>query len=270
MLIDSHCHLEGAKFDSDRAEVLRRAAEAGIEALLAIGNGTGPGTYDCGIRLAEAFPSGATGPGIYTSVGIHPHEAKIADEEAFRELEGLAHHPRVIAWGEIGLDYWYDFSPREMQRSVFVRQMELARATEKPIIIHCRGSKQNPADAWDDVIRLLRLNWAGNGLGGILHCFTGTLDHMQAALDLGFLISFAGNVTFPSAEEIRTAARQAPLERMLIETDSPYLAPIPHRGRRNEPAYVAEVAQYIANLRQTTAEEIGRATAENFRRFFQL
>jgi TatD DNase family protein len=269
MFIDSHCHLEGPKFDADRGEVLQRATAAGVEALLAIGNGAGPGTYDCGIQVAENCANSG-GPRIYTSIGIHPHEAKVADEAAYRELEGLARHPRVIGWGEIGLDYWYEFSPREVQQSVFVRQMELARATGKPIVIHCRGSRQNAGDAWDDVIRLLQLNWAGNGLGGILHCFTGTLPHMQAALELGFMISFAGNVTFPSAEDIRTAACQAPLERMLIETDSPYLAPVPHRGRRNEPAYVAEVAQYIATLRQTTAAELGRATAENFRRFFNL
>ena len=270
MFIDSHCHLDGPKFAADRGEVLRRAAAAGIEALLAIGNGGGPGTYDCGVQVVEEFDSSAAGPRIYTSIGIHPHEAKVADEAAYRELEVLARHPRVIAWGEIGLDYWYEFSPREMQRSVFVRQMELARATAKPIVIHCRGSRQNVNDAWDDVIGLLKLNWAGNGLGGILHCFTGTLQHMQTALDLGFLISFAGNVTFPSAEDIRAAARQAPLDRMLIETDSPFLAPVPYRGRRNEPAYVAEVAQYIATLRQSTVEEIGKATAENFKSFFEL
>jgi TatD DNase family protein len=175
----------------------------------------------------------------------------------------------VIAWGEIGLDYWYDLSPRELQRSVFVRQMELARAAKKPIIIHCRPSKDSQ-DAWDDTIRLLKLNWAGTGLGGILHCFGGTLEQMQAGLDMGCLISLAGNVTFNNAEEIRAAARHVPLDRMLIETDSPYLAPVPHRGKRNEPAFVKQTADYIANLRQITSEELGAQTSANFQSFFRL
>jgi TatD DNase family protein len=292
VFIDSHCHLEGPKFDADRAEALQRAADAGIVALLAIGNADNPESFDCGIRVAEEFdsansnspdlssraergicssPASATksAPSIYTTVGIHPHEAKIADDNACAELVRLARHPKVIAWGEIGLDYWYDFSPREVQRAVFVRQMELARAAKKPIIIHCRPSKESQ-DAWDDTIRLLRLNWAGTGLGGILHCFGGTLDQMRAGLDMGFMISFAGNITFPKAEPIREAARAVPLDRMLIETDSPYLAPVPHRGRRNEPAYVVEVAHRIGNLRNMLTEKVGAVTAENFCRFFGL
>jgi TatD DNase family protein len=266
---DSHCHLEGPKFNADRAEVLQRAAEAGVDTLLAIGNGTGPGTFDCGIRVAEQCSALGQDLRVYTSVGIHPHEAKIADDAAMAELEQLARHPNVIAWGEIGLDYWYDLSPRELQRSVFVRQMELARAAKKPIIIHCRPSKDSQ-DAWDDTIRLLKLNWAATGLGGVLHCFGGTLEQMQAGLDMGFLISFAGNVTFNNAEDIRSAAREIPLDRMLIETDSPYLAPVPHRGKRNEPAFVKQTADYIANLRQITSEELGAQTSANFQSFFRL
>jgi len=271
MLVDSHCHLDGPKYDADRAEVLQRAAAAGVEALLVIGNGTDVGTYDCGIRVAEECESGASvGLPIYTSVGIHPHDAKVADDPAFAELQRLAAHPRVIVWGEIGLDYWYDFSPREVQRAVFIRQMELAHAAKKPIIIHCRGSRQNPEDAWEDVVRLLRRHWASAGLGGILHCYSGGPDHLPEALELGFMISYAGNVTFPKAADIREAARRTPLDRMLIETDSPYLAPIPFRGKRNEPAYVKEVAQHIAGLRQASTEEIAAATTENFYRFFRL
>jgi len=276
MLVDSHCHLEGHKYDKDRADVVLRAAAAGVEAMLAIGNGSGPGTFDCGIRVADEIEaSTVTGgrpalPKAYASVGVHPHEAKVVDKSVLAELQQLAQNPRVIAWGEIGLDYWYDFSPREVQRSVFVSQMELARAASKPIIIHCRSSRGDPEDAWNDVIRLLQLHWAPAGLGGILHCFSGTLKHMQAALDMGFMISFAGNVTFPKAEDIREAATQAPLDRMLIETDSPYLAPVPHRGRRNEPAYVKEVATHIAGLRHMTGEDLGAATTGNFYRFFQL
>jgi TatD DNase family protein len=274
MFVDSHCHLDGPKYDSDRAEVLRRAAAAGVETLLVIGNGTGPGTYDCGIRVGAEFDSGGSvagsSPVLYASVGIHPHDAKVADDAAFAELARLARHPRVIAWGEIGLDYWYDFSPREVQRSVFVRQMELARAARKPVVNHCRSSRHNSEDAWDDTIRLLQLNWSGTGLGGILHCFSGGSKHLEAALAMGFMISFAGNVTFPKAGEIREAARQTPLDRMLVETDSPYLAPVPYRGRRNEPAYVKEVAHSVANLRQMLTEELGASTTRNFYRFFRL
>ncbi len=276
MFIDSHCHLEGPKYDADRATVLVRAREAGVESILAIGNGNGPYEADCGIKVAEQFNQQRTGNGgrgtdvrIYASIGVHPHEAKLADHAALAHLEQLAKHPSVIAWGEIGLDYWYDFSPREQQRAVFVCQMELARAARKPFIIHCRDPKDGH-DAWGDMLRLLKLNWAGTGLGGIMHCFSGTLHDMRASLDLGFMISFAGNVTFPKADDIRAAARQAPLDRMLIETDSPYLAPVPHRGRRNEPAYVAEVARQIASLRNISSEELGAQTAQNFYRFFGL
>lgn len=269
MFVDSHCHLEGPKFEADRRAVLERAAAAGIQALLAVGNGAGPGTFDCGIRLAESGGERAAPPRIYTSVGIHPHEAKIANDAAWAELSRLAAHPQVIAWGEIGLDYWYDFSPREVQRAVLVRQMELARAARKPIIIHCRNPKDGN-QAWTDMLRLLRLNWAGTGLGGILHCFSGSLDEMRAGIDLGFMISFAGNITFPAAEPIRAAAREAPLGRLLIETDSPYLAPVPHRGRRNEPAWVTEVASRIGQLRGVPTEEIGAATTANFHSFFKL
>jgi TatD DNase family protein len=275
ILIDSHCHLEGAKYDGDRVAVLQRAAAEGVESLLAVGNGTGPGTYDCGIRLAEEFDlrtatETAAMPRIYASVGIHPHDAKIGEPAAFAELQRLATHPRVIAWGEIGLDYWYEFSPREVQQSVFVGQLELAREAKKPIIIHCRGSRQDPEDAWNDLVRLLRLHWVGTGRAGVLHCFSGGPKHLPDALEMGFFVSFAGNVTFPKAEEIREAARQAPLDRMLIETDSPYLAPVPHRGRRNEPAYVKEVARCIASLRQATVTELAAATTQNFYRCFGL
>jgi TatD DNase family protein len=266
MYVDSHCHLEGSKFEADRSQVLRRAAAAGIEALLAIGNGTGPGTLDCGIRVARQ--EAVTGLRIFTSVGIHPHEARIAGPAEFAELERLAQHPKVIAWGEIGLDYWYDFSPRPVQQAVLVRQLELARAARKPIVIHCRCSKHDPEDAWSDLLRLLRLNWQPAGLGGIMHCFSGKAHHLQASLDLGFMISVAGNVSFPKADDIRQAARQVPLERLLLETDSPYLAPIPHRGRRNEPAYVVEVARRVAQLREVPSAAVAAATTANFYRFF--
>jgi TatD DNase family protein len=276
MYVDSHCHLEGPKFAQDRAQVIERAQQAGVEALVAIGNGSGPDDVACAIRLAEEYqqqiPRSArddTSPKIYATIGIHPHEAKLAEDRHFAEMEKLARDPRVIAWGEIGLDYFYDHSPREVQQEVFVRQMELARAARLPIIIHNRPS-DNGDNAWEDLFRLLRQHWASSALGGILHCFTGTVEHARAGMDLGFMISFAGNVSYPKATSIRETAAQIPLERMLIETDSPYLAPIPHRGKRNEPAFVVETARHIGALRGVSGDEIGRATTANFYRFFKL
>jgi TatD DNase family protein len=269
MFIDSHAHLEGKRYDADRDQVLARAKQSGIVAYLAIGNGDGPDTADCGIQLAAKYNGKPEYPEIWTSVGIHPHEARLANNGAYARLEQWARHPRVIAWGEIGLDYFYDHSPREIQKAVFLKQMELAKAAKLPIIIHCRPS-DNSENAWDDCLALITEHWTPSGLGGILHCFTGTVEHARRGLDLGFMISFAGNITFPKAQNIRDAVQMVPLDRMLIETDSPYLAPIPHRGQRNEPAFVKEVAAQIGNLRGTTAEEVGRQTAANFYRFFAL
>ena len=269
MFIDSHAHLEGKRYDGDRDAVLIRAKQAGVAAYLAIGNGDGPDTADCGIRLAEQYNGKREFPEIWASLGIHPHEASMANDEAYAKLEQWARHPRVIGWGEIGLDYFYDHSPREVQQQVFIRQMELARAAKLPIIIHCRPS-DNSENAWDDCLKLIEEQWRPSGLGGILHCFTGTVEHARRGLDLGFMISFAGNVTFPKAQNIRDAAQLVPLDRMLIETDSPYLAPLPHRGQRNEPSFVIETARQIGELRGMAAEEIGRQTARNFYRFFEL
>jgi len=255
--IDSHAHLEGHKFDSDRAEMLTRAREAGLERILAIGSGTGPGTYDCALKIAEQHDW------IFASTGLHPHEASLATDIDYAEMELLAKHPKLIAWGEIGLDYFYDHSPRDVQKDVFRRQMELAAAAKLPIIIHCRPSN-NSEDAWDDTLEMLREHWAHSNLPGILHCFTGEWKHAQAALDIGFYISFAGNVSFPKAQNIREAAKQVPLDRMLLETDSPYLAPVPHRGKRNEPGFVVNTAEAIAQLRGTSKEIIGQHTTTNF------
>jgi TatD DNase family protein len=277
MYVDSHCHLEGPRFAQDREQVLARAREAGVEAVVAIGNGNGPDEVACGIELAQTFdpappdgrPPSADGPRIFATIGIHPHEARLAEERHYAQMESLARHPRVIAWGEIGLDYHYDHSPREVQRQAFVRQLELASAARLPVVIHCRASEAS-TNAWADCLEILREGWAGSGLGGILHCFTGEMRHAHAALDLGFMISFAGNVSYPKAIDIREAAAQLPLERILIETDSPYLAPIPYRGKRNEPAYVTETARHIGELRGVSEEEIGRATTENFYHFFRI
>src|SRR5271157_6359997 len=265
MYTDSHCHPENKRFDSDRPDVFARAKAAKVTTMLAIGNGDGPGTntFACAIRLAEQYD------GVYATVGVHPHEAALAKQSDFDELVQLAQNPKVVAWGEIGLDYFYDHSPRDVQQRVFVHQMELAKAAKLPIVIHCRPSG-NSTNAWDDTLRLIRENWASSGLGGIMHCFGGTLDQARASLDLGFVISFAGNITYPKAQNIRDAASLVPPDRMFIETDSPYLAPVPHRGGRNEPAFVVEVARQIGTLRGVPAEEIGQQTTENFYDFFQL
>jgi len=263
IFVDSHAHLEMEQFDADRAAVLERAEVAGIETILAIGSGTGPGSLDCAVQLAEQHEF------IYATIGIHPHEAKLASDADFGEMAQLAKRPKVIAWGEIGLDYFYDHSPRDVQQQVFLKQLQLARAANLPIVIHCRPSDQSE-NAWDDCLDLLREHWAQSGLGCILHCFTGSWAHATRALDMGFMISFAGNVTFPKGQQIREAAKQVPLDRMLIETDSPFLAPVPNRGKRNEPSFVKEVARQVGELRGLSTEEIGVQTAKNFYRFFSL
>jgi len=263
IFVDSHAHLETEQFEADREQVIARARESGIETILAIGSGTGPGSLDCAIRLAEQYDF------IYATIGIHPHEAKLARDADFEEMAQLATRPKVIAWGEIGLDYFYDHSPRDIQRDIFLKQLEMAQAAKLPIVIHCRPSDGSD-DAWEDCLTLLRERWAGSGLGGILHCFTGTMAHATRALDMGFMISFAGNVTFPKAQQIREAAKQVPLDRMLIETDSPFLAPVPHRGKRNEPSFVKEAARQIGEIRGQSMEDIGFQTANNFYRFFSL
>ncbi len=256
-LIDSHAHIDAEQFAADRAAVLDRALGAGVSTMLAIGTGPGPEKLDAALPYAEAHDW------IYSTVGIHPHDAKEVRPEHLSALAKLAEHPKVIAWGEIGLDYYYDHSPRDVQEKVFREQMFLAQAAKLPIIIHCR-------DAWDDCLRILEDAWSSTGLGGILHCFGSTLTHAKRGLDMGFLISFAGNSTYPKAQNIRDVAKDLPLANILIETDSPYLAPQPYRGKRNEPAYVGEVAKALANVRNSTQGEIAAATAANFRRFFHL
>jgi TatD DNase family protein len=263
MFVDSHAHLEGKQFATDREQVIMRAREAGVQTIVAVGNGDGPANFDCGILLAERYDF------IYATIGIHPHEARLADQAAFDRMAQLARHPKIIAWGEIGLDYFYDHSPRETQKEVFAKQMELAAAAKLPIVIHCRPSDGSD-DAWEDCLGMIQAQWASKGLGGILHCFTGNWPQAKRALDMGFMISFAGNVTFPKAQQIRDAALDVPLDRMLIETDSPYLAPVPNRGKRNEPAFVKETARKLGELRGLSMEEIGERTSLNFYNFFKL
>jgi TatD DNase family protein len=257
-IIDSHAHLEGDAFAEDRDAVLERARSAGVEAILAIGSGTSPAE-----RIDAAIPFAEQHDWIYATVGIHPHDASAATEEHFEALAQLAKHPRVIAWGEMGLDYFYDHSPRDVQQRVFRRQLELAREANQPIVIHCR-------DAWADCLSILEKDWAPGGLGGIFHCFTARLDDARRGLDMGFMVSFACNITYPKMQHLRDVARELPLERILTETDSPFLSPQIRRGKRNEPASVVEVARALATVRNLASEEVGSRTAENFRTFFRL
>lgn len=256
-LVDSHAHLDVSDFDADRDAMLARAQSAGVGTILAIGNGPEIEKLGSAVAYAEQHDW------IYAAAGIHPHEARHATEAHYDELDRLVRHPRVIAWGEIGLDYHYDYSPRDVQVRVFRHQLEQARSAQIPIVIHCR-------EAWTNCLEILEEDWRSSELGGIFHCFTGTMEEARQGMDMGFLISFAGNVTYPKSQNLRDVARDIPLERLLVETDSPFLAPSPYRGKRNEPAYVAEVARSIANVRNLAAEEVARSAAENFRRFFGL
>jgi TatD DNase family protein len=251
-LVDSHCHLDHQQFDADREAAIERALAAGVQRMLAIGTGDGPPDLEAGIRLADRYEV------FSATVGVHPHDAAKASGETFKRLAELLTHPKVAALGEIGLDYHYDFSPRETQRAVFIEQMRLARDAKKPIVIHTR-------EAWDDTIALLREHWPAR-LGGIMHCFSGGPEQARQALDLGFYLSFGGIVTFPKALDVQEAARRAPADRILIETDAPYLAPVPRRGKRNEPAYIVETVRKLAELRGETVEAVAESTSANFNR----
>jgi TatD DNase family protein len=249
-LVDSHCHLDDKQFDPDRAEVIQRARQAGVERMMAIGTGGGPPDLEAGLRLARQHAF------IYATVGVHPHDASKATPETFAAMEVLATGAKVLAIGEIGLDYHYDFSPRDVQRDVFVQQLKLAGRAGKPIVIHTR-------EAWDDTLLVLREYWSGSG---IIHCFSGGAAEARQALDLGFYLSFGGVLTFPKVDALREAARMAPEDRLLVETDAPYLAPVPKRGKRNEPAFMVETARRLAEVRGAAPERIAEVTTANFER----
>ncbi len=255
-LIDSHCHLDDRQFDQDREQVIERALHAGVECMLAIGSGDGPPDLEAAIRLAERYPA------VWATVGVHPHDAAKANGRTWERMRELLTHPKVLALGEIGLDYHYNFSPPDVQREVFRRQLELAREAGKPVIIHTR-------EAWADTLAILRQYWAESSPPCVMHCFSGGPEQARECLELGFVLSFAGVVTFPKALRVQEAARAAPSDRLLVETDAPYLAPVPHRGRRNEPAYVAHTAARVAELRGEPLEELAEAITANFRRIFR-
>jgi TatD DNase family protein len=267
LLVDSHAHLDSPRYDGDRDELLQRAWQQGVRTVLSIGIGDGPDTMQQALELSQRYAGKPEIPRILATAGIHPHEAQLADAAALQKLDGLLANPDVLAVGEIGLDYYYDHSPREQQKQAFAQQMEIAAARRRPIIIHCRPS-DGSTNAWDDTLAMIENNWMGTNLGGVLHCFTGEWEHARRAMDGGFLISFAGNVTFPKAESIRQVAAKVPLDRMLIETDAPFLAPLPHRGKRNEPAWVGRVADKLGEVCGVPAELVASSTANNFFRFF--
>jgi TatD DNase family protein len=247
-LVDSHCHLDDKQFNEDREAVIERSLAAGVDLMLAVGTGEGPPDLESGIRLAEKYPF------IYATVGVHPHDASKASDATMQRLRELATHPKVVAIGEIGLDYHYDFSPREVQRAVFERQIAIAREAGKPIVIHTR-------EAWDDTFAAI-----GAGMPGIMHCFSGGPEEARRCLSLGFHLSFAGIVTYPKALDVQEAAKATPLDRLLVETDAPYLAPVPKRGKRNEPAFVKETAKRLAELKGCSFEDLAAATTANFHR----
>ncbi len=269
MLIDSHAHLDSPRYDEDRDAMLARAWAAGVRSVLSIGIGDGPDTMHRALEISRECAGRPETPRIFASAGVHPHEAQLADESALAKLNRLLQQPEVIACGEIGLDYFYDHSPRDIQKNVFRQQMELAAAHKKPIIIHCRPS-DNSTNAWDDTLEIIEQEWAPKALGGILHCFTGEWRHAKRVIDCGFLVSFAGNITFPKAQPIRDVAAHIPLDQMLVETDAPFLAPVPNRGKRNEPAWVAGVAEKLAEIRHLSVDEVAFRTSENFQRFFNI
>jgi TatD DNase family protein len=255
-LADSHCHLDDAQFDSDRETVINRAREAGVKYMLAIGTGNGPPDLEAALRVAEAYPE------VFATVGVHPNDASKVSPSTFDNLKRLLRHPKVKALGEIGLDYHWGV-PKEQQRPIFLAQLEIAASLNMPVIIHTR-------DAWADTLEVLKAHWAATGLPCIMHCFTGNAAQAEECLNLGFYLAFGGVATFPKAAEIREAARIAPAGRLLLETDAPYLAPVPHRGRRNEPAFVAHTAQVVAATRGIGVEELAAQTTANFERLFQF
>jgi TatD DNase family protein len=276
LLIDSHAHLDMYPAE-DLPQVLARAYAADVRAILAIGIGEGPHEMQRALEIAESTNSPGL-PAIYASAGIHPQEAASATPEALAALATLAANPRCIAIGEIGLDYYHVDNPiPDIQQAAFAGQLHIAAAARKPILIHCRTSelatpaakeKFGPADAWEDLLTMLTEHWQSHNLGGIMHCFSGTVDHARRSLSLGFYISFAGNLTYPAAKTIREAAAFAPADRILVETDAPFLAPIPFRGQRNEPALVAHTAAALAELRGLTAGALATLTTHNFQTLF--
>ena len=270
-LLDSHAHVDGPEFDADRAEVLARARAAGVRRIVVIGAVGDPTSAERAVALAEQDPD------VFATVATHPHDVEKMTPEWWAVHERLAPHPRVVAIGETGLDYYYDHSPREAQRAAFARFVELARSVHKPVVCHIRSGRDAPTgylhDAWrdahDDARAILRETRAPE-LGCIIHCFTGTPDDARAYAELDCYVSFSGIVTYKTAQPLRDALPLVPRERLLIETDCPYLSPVPMRGRRNEPAHIVHTAEVVARCIGQSYEELARITTENACRIYGL
>jgi TatD DNase family protein len=260
MWLDSHCHVTADEFAEDRSAVLDRAAADGVEAFIGIGSGYGVVHNARAVSLAEEDVR------VFATVGVHPHEAAELDDPARTRLRAWLEHPRVVGVGECGLDYHYMNSPREVQRSVFAEQLGWAREHDLPVSLHVRGDEPN---AFDEALDIWRTEGGGR-LAGVLHCYTGSTDFAKRAIDAGLWVSFSGILTFNSASELRKTAGALPLDRLLVETDAPLLAPQGHRGKRNEPAWVAEVGNMLAQTQERSVEEVAFATTRNARQLFRL
>lgn len=250
--VDSHCHLDDRQYAEDREAMIQRALDAGLKYMLAIGTGEGPPDLEAALRLANEYSQ------IFATVGVHPNDTGKVANTTLSRLQDLLQHPKVVALGEIGLDYHWD-TPKEIQMPLFRAQLALAAKASKPVIIHTR-------DAWEDTLAVLRSDWAGNGLPCVMHCFTGDVAQAEECLGLGFYLAFGGVATFPKAAQVREAARMTPSDRLLLETDAPYLAPVPYRGKRNEPAYVVHTAHALAEIRNCSLAEAAAQTASTFER----
>lgn len=273
MLIDSHIHLDSERYAEDREALLRRAWDAGVGAMLSIGIGEEAAGMGGALEICRQFnrhpESGKALPRLYASAGVYPHNAPEVDGAVLAQLDRLLVEPEVIACGEIGLDYYHEGAPHPAQQQALISQLEVAARHKRPILIHCRP-KDGATDAWDHLFEILEQHWRPTGLGGVMHCFGGGWEQARRSLDLGFLVSFAGNLTYPKAQPMRDVAARMPLEGILVETDAPYLAPVPHRGKRNEPAWVASTARILAETLGVSSEEIATATTKNFNRLFRL
>jgi TatD DNase family protein len=269
LLIDSHVHIDSPRYAEDRADVLRRAKAAGVDTLLAIGIGEGPTEMAEALALCREYNGQPGMPRLYASAGVYPHTTPALDDAVIAQLDSLLAQPEVIACGEIGLDFYHEGAPHDVQRAGLIRQLEVAAARKRPILIHCRP-KEGTNDAWDALFPILDAHWASTGLGGILHCFGGGIEQARRSIEMGFLISFAGNLTYPKAQPMRDVAAELPLESLVVETDAPWLAPVPDRGKRNEPAWVVRTAEVLAQTKGLPVEEIGRVTTKNFFRLFGL
>jgi len=269
LLIDSHAHLDSPRYSDDREAMLRRAWEAGVGAVLAIGIGEQAAGMDGALAVCREFNGRPGVPKLYSSAGVYPHNTHEIDDSVLAKLESLLAEPEVIACGEIGLDYYHEGAAHEAQRGGLIRQLEIAAKCKRPILIHCRPM-EGTTDAWDELLEIIEAHWRPTGLGGVMHCFGSGWEQAQRSLDLGFLVSFAGNLTYPKAQPLRDVAIRLPLDALLVETDAPWLAPAPNRGKRNEPAWVVQTASVLAGLYGVSEEEIAAATTKNFNRLFAL